>query len=161
MRPNYEQEIIDGVARDGWCCVIVTDGNDASSFAYSVGFEATLGSPECIIFGLPPDLMHTVLGTVYDQIQDGARFTEGRRWQDLLQGFDCISRSVHPTQVTREHFNSARWHFGDARKRGRTLAAYQMFWPGALDGLFPWETGCSLMVRERQPALYLPKTGSA
>lgn len=43
-----------------------------------------------------------------------------------------------------------------------TLQAYQVFWPGAVQGLFPWESECVDEVRELQPLLYLPRvTGLA
>lgn len=154
---DYEQRIVDNIDEHGWFCVVVTDGDDAEAFAYSVGFEQTLGSPECIVFGLPPDLMHSMLWNVFRQIRDGARLSNGRRWSGLLEGFDCITRPVHPSQITREHFNSALWHWGDPAERGRELTAFQLFWPGAVDGLFPWESGSSDGVRERQPLLYLPR----
>lgn len=154
---DYERRIVDNVAEFGWFCVSVTDGDDAKAFSYSVGFSETLGSPECIVFGLPPKLMHSMLWCVFRQIRDGASLADGRRWSGILEGFDCITRPVHPSQVTREHFNSALWYWGDPAERGSELSAYQLFWPGAVDGLFPWESGASEEVRDCQRALYLPR----
>ena len=37
------------------------------------------------------------------------------------------------------------------------MRAYQLFWPGAEQGLFPWEKGCVQFVRDCQPSLYLPR----
>jgi len=39
--------------------------------------------------------------------------SEGQRWSGLIEGFDCISRPVHPTWLTRDHFNTAQWYWGD------------------------------------------------
>jgi hypothetical protein len=154
---DYEQSIIDNIEQHGWYCVMVTDGNPDTSFAYSVGFWKTLDSPECIVFGQPADLMHSMLWRVFRQIKGGAVLADGTRWSNLIEGFDCISRPVHPEQMKREHFNSALWYWGDPAERGDTLKAYQLFWPGARDGLFSWESGCSQIVREVQPTLYLPR----
>jgi hypothetical protein len=100
--------------------------------------------------------MHSMLWTVFRKIRDGAVLSEGARWSGLIEGFDCITRRVHPSRITREHFNSALWYWGNRTQHGAELQAYQIFWPGAVDGLFPWETGSSPIVRNRQPALYLP-----
>ncbi len=153
---DYEQRLVDKVAEVGWFCVSVHAHGDAPGFAYSVGFAETLKSPECIIFGLPSKLMHSMLWSVFDQLKAGGALQDGHRWSGLLQGFDCVSRPVHPTQVTRERFNSALWYWGDPAKRGKSLEAYQIFWPGAVSGAFPWEAGCDQVLRDLQPLLYLP-----
>jgi hypothetical protein len=158
MAPNeYEQRIVNDVAEHGWFCTSVVDDNPGASFSYSVGFGATLNAPECIIFGLPSKLTHSMLWRVFEQIKGGAVLSDGGRWAGLIEGFDCISRPVHPSQVTRDHFNSALWFWGDPAERGGSLQAYQLFWPGAKQGLFPWESGCDQPVRDYQPALYLPR----
>jgi hypothetical protein len=59
---------------------------------------------------------------------------------------------VHPSQL-KEYFGNAIWY-----RRYRTghsdLAAFQMFWPGKIQGLYPWQPGCDSIVVERQPLLY-------
>jgi hypothetical protein len=154
---DYEQSIIDNVAEHGWFCVSVFGDEPHDTFAYSVGFGATLDAPECIIFSLPLKLMHSVLWSVFRKLQDGAQFAAGQRWPDLIEGFDCIARPVHPTQITREHFNSALWYWGDPAEHGESMQAFQFVWPGAQQGLFPWEPNCNEFVIRSQPALYLPR----
>jgi uncharacterized protein DUF4262 len=153
---DYEQRIVDSVAKHGWFCVSVFGDKPDDVFSYSVGFSETLNMPECIIFGFSGELAHKVLWEVFHQLKAGAVLSDGRRWSGLIEGFDCISRPVHPSQITREHFNSALWYWGDPIARGRSLEAYQFFWPGVNQGLFPWERGCDQIVRDHQPALYLP-----
>ena len=152
---DYEQKIIDSIQEHGWFCTSVVGDAPGEAFSYSVGFSETLKVPECIVFGLPVTLMHSMMWSVFDQIKGGALLSDGARWSGLIEGFDCVSRPVHPTRITREHFNSALWYWGDPKTRGSQLQAYQIFWPGAVDGLFPWESGSADIVRERQPALYL------
>jgi hypothetical protein len=154
---DHEQKIIDCIDEHGWFCTSVFGDEPGDTFSYSVGFSKTLSAPECIIFGLPTKLMHSMLWTVFRQIRDGAVLSDGARWSGLIEGFDCISRPVYPSRITREHFNSALWYWGNPTDRGAELQAFQMFWPGAGDGLFPWETNSSKIVRDRQPALYLPR----
>src|SRR5579863_9118006 len=121
---KYEQSIVDSVAKYGWFCVPVFGDAPEPSFSYSVGFGATLDAPECIIFGLSPELMHSMLWSVFRKLQGGAELADGQRWPGLLEGFECAARAVHPSQITREHFNSALWHWGDPAERGEAMRAY-------------------------------------
>ncbi len=161
---DYERQILDSVEEHGWFGTsVLSDTDGAPCFTYSVGFIETLKCPEFIVFGLPAKLAHSMLWIVFRKIRDGAaELGDGRRWSGLLSGHDCISRIVHPSQVIREHFNSALWF---ARHKGLTsdrVNAFQLFWPGAQQGLFPWEHGCVQEVRDLQPPLYLPRdAGSA
>jgi hypothetical protein len=151
---DYERELIRNVAEFGWQCLSVGAGDDEPGFSYTIGLWETFGAPELIVFGLDSGLMYEMLACMVDALRRGARVDEGARWP-LLRNHDCISRRVHPSQINRDHFNSALWY---RRHRGEAppLEAYQLFWPGVEDGLFPWEAGCSARVRELQPRLDLP-----
>jgi hypothetical protein len=153
---KYERDILDNIEKHGWFCTCVFDPDGKEpGFAYSVGFTQTLGAPECIIFGLSQKMMHSMLWTIFRQIKAGKSLEDGSRWSGLLEGFDCISRRVDPTNVKREYLNSAMWYWTQSGKEG-LVPAYQIIWPGSQDGLFPWEEGSADTVREYQPPLYLP-----
>lgn len=160
---DYEQRIIDDISEHGWFCVSVFDGKESPDFSYSVGFWETLESPELVVYGLPLKLMHSMLWSAFRQIQSRKlKIGDGVRWSGLIEGFDCISRPVHRSQICRDTLNSALWYRRHRKGSDHDLSAYQLFWPGKLDGLFPWESGCSDIVRESQPLLYLPReTGVA
>ncbi len=155
---DFEQRILDDVNEHGWFCVSVLKGGDlAPPFSYSVGFIDSLKCAEFIVFGLPVDLMHSMLWSVFRQIRDGVTIpAEGQRWSTLLQGHDCISRAVHPSQIERKYFNSALWYWWYTGRDRDSVRAFQLFWPGAEQRLFPWENGCVQEVRDLQPLLYLP-----
>jgi hypothetical protein len=156
MLRDYEQSIIDNVARYGWQCTKVFDPDGTEpGFAYSIGFWETLCAPELIMFGLDVEMMHELLWLMYHQLKEGAQLADGARWPGLLEGFDCISRPVHPSQLKIDYFNSALW-YRHHRTGSEALHAYQIFWPSAVDGLFPWEAGADAGVRDAQPLLYLP-----
>jgi hypothetical protein len=158
MVDEYEQEIIDNVAEHGWFCVAVGSGEETPCFAYTVGFWETLKTPELIIFGLPMKLTHGMLWSAFRQIKSGkSSIEDGVRWSNLIEGFDCVSRPVHPTQIRREFFNSAMWYRRHRAGERCEIKAYQLFWPGKCNGLFPWERGCADVVSESQPQLYLPR----
>lgn len=160
---EYEESIVNNVREHGWHCVAVFGESEGSEFAYTVGFWETLRVPELIILGLPLKLMHSMLWSAFRKIKaNKIRVADGVRWPDLIDGFDCVSRPVHATQISRERFNSALWYRRYRTGQDEDLEAFQLFWPGAKDGLFPWEAGSSDVVREFQPQLYLPhETGIA
>jgi hypothetical protein len=110
---EYEQKILDDVEEHGWFCVSVfgKSGDETPGFAYSIGFPDAIKCPEFIVFGLPGKLMHSMLWSVFRQIRDGVTAPkEGQRWSNVIEGYDCISRAVHPSQIEPEYFNSALWY---------------------------------------------------
>jgi len=153
---DHEQRIVDDVEEYGWFCSGVFDPEQKEpDFSYSVGFTKTLNAPEFIVFGLPLKLMHSMLWEVFRQIKDGKVPEDNQRWSKLIEGFDCISRPVHPTNIVREYLNSAMWFWGNPAEHGQ-LKAFQLVWPSSKTGLFPWDADCAQEVRDRQPPLYLP-----
>ncbi|MDC7694430.1 DUF4262 domain-containing protein [Asticcacaulis sp. DXS10W] len=157
---DYERKILRNVNEHGWFCVSVFDPEDESAtFSYSVGFTETLGCPEFIIFGLNSGLMHSMLWEVFRQIRGGKMPADNEKWSNVLTGYECVSRTVHPTNIIRDYLNSAMWFWGDPNERG-PLPAFQLVWPGVETRLFPWDKGCSEIVRKAQPPLYLPNSGA-
>ena len=154
---KYFQDLVDDVKKHGWYAVFVATGEDEPSFGYSVGFWESLDAPDVIIFGLPPKLTHSMLWELFRQLKLGQKLEDGGRWPDLIAGYDCVSRLVHPSQ-TPKYLLSAIW-YRKHRLGSADIEAYQIFWPGKGAGLFPWEPECSDYVRESQPALYLPREG--
>ena len=158
-RPDADDlHVIDMIAEHGWNCIAVSADDDGPGFAYTMGFWETLGAPEFVVCGLPNELMHGMLWTTFRQIRDGNTGSyDNRRWSDLISDFDCISRAVHPSQIGCDYFSYSMWYRRYRAGPDAGLTAYQLFWPGKLTGLFPWEKGCSEEVRGLQPQLYLPR----
>ncbi len=152
---DTDRKLLDDIAEHGFQGLHIPEEDGLPAFTFSVGFEETLGAPEVIIFGLRRDLMHNMLWEMFHQLKAGAVLADGASWSDLLGGFDCVSRPVHPTWIP-EYFGTAIWH-----RRYRTgrddLTGFQLFWPGAQQGLLPWVSGCDQIVRDLQPSLYLPR----
>ena len=154
---DYERKILDNIDEHGWFCTSVFDPNgDEPSFAYSIGFSRTFGGPEFIVFGLGAELMHSMLWDTFRQLQDGKQAEDESCWSGLLDGFDCISRSVHPSNIVQDWFNSAMWFWSDIERRTGLPAAMQLVWPSSKSGRFPWEPDCEQDVRDLQPTLWLP-----
>lgn len=149
---DYENRLLKNVEEYGWQCLSVFDnGGEKPDFSYSIGFPVTLGAPEFIIFGLKSDVAHDILWSVFNFLKDGREVADMDRWSDLVVGYDCILRDVHPSNIVRDYFNSAMWFHGPPED---SLKAMQIVWPDA-DGIFPWEPGCAEWVCQDQPPLYL------
>jgi len=151
---DYEVKLLGNVEEHGWQASHVFDpeGNDPD-FTYSVGFTKSLNMPEFIIFGLNRDIMHNMLWEIYRQLEAGAVPTDGMRWEDLLEGFECVSKKADHPDLFNEYTTSANWLWKHQERDGYP-EIYQIVWPGAQQGLFPWEKGCDPYVISQQPALW-------
>ena len=151
---QFEQKILANVAEFGCHVTTVFDPQgDDPSFTYSAGFAHTLDQGEVIVFGLSHDLMHFIVNETMRQCRNGLQLEDWGAISGLVEGFDLVARSIPPSKLDREHFNSAMWLH--RREFGIELTrAFQLVWPGAADGLFPWNKDSSESVREWQPALY-------
>ena len=155
---EFEQGILDNIAEHGWQANYVFDPNgEDPGFAYSIGFPESLGTPDVIIFGLPQELMHSMLWEIFRQIKDGKALADGSKWTGLLEGdYTCVSRRVHPDNVGSNYFNSAAWWFRHSGRPREDLSFFQIFWPGVTDRRLPWEEGCHDTVIVAQPMLFEP-----
>jgi len=107
---DYEVEILNNVEKHGWHSTSVFDPDgEAPDFTYSTGFTKSLNKPDFIIFGLSRDLMNSMLWGIYDQMSAGAVPSDGMIWQDLLEGFDCISKKANHPVLFEKYTRSAHW----------------------------------------------------
>ena len=152
---DYERLILDNIDQFGCHVTHVFDGEgEAPAFSYSTGFTHSLEQGEVIVFGLSSELMHAMVNGVMRQCRDdGLVLADGVRISGLLEGFEVAVRAIPPARIEREYLNSAMWHHL-SRYGSNLTQAYQLIWPGAVDGLFPWDEGCDDYVISQQPALY-------
>jgi hypothetical protein len=151
---DYEKQIVANVEKHGCHVTMVfdPDGKDPN-FAYSAGFWKSAQQPEVITFGLSIDLMKTMIDNVHDQCMAGLALEDGVRIDGLLRSHACVARSVKSENIVRDYLNSAMWFHEEFR--GEPLSeVVQLVWPGAQQGLYPWEEGCDELVISQQPALY-------
>lgn len=153
---EYETNMLSKIEEHGWFCQSVFDPEgEQPEFSYSIGFAKTLNAPEFIVFGLNSELRHSMLWGVFRQIKAGAVPKEGKAWSDLLEGFDCISREAVRFDLFEHYATHADWFWKDQGNEGNPKV-FQLVWPGAIGGDFPWEDGCDQMVIDSQEALWLP-----
>lgn len=153
---DYEKNVIDKVEKHGWFATTVfdPDGNNPT-FTYSTGFSTTLDAPEFIVFGLNKELMHNMLWGVFHQIKAGAIPRSNMRWSDLIEGFDCVSQKAVHADLHKEYTCTADWFWKNQGNIGHP-EVYQLVWPGAQQGLFPWEKNCDTYVISQQTQLWEP-----
>ncbi|MGP1353712.1 MAG: DUF4262 domain-containing protein [Parasphingopyxis sp.] len=151
---SAEQKVVADIHEHGCHVMHVFDEHGTyPDFSYSIGFPETVSQPEVIVFGLKPELMHYMINDVHRQCSNGLELQDGIEVGDLVEDHDCKLRFVHDKASIREHFSFAIWYHRSQRKE-RMTEAYQIVWPGAKQGLFPWEEGCDTDVIDAQPALY-------
>ncbi len=152
---EYEQKLLSNVEEHGWQFTYVFDPKRQNpDFAYTVGFTKSLGTSEFIVFGLPRDLMSDMLWEIYRQVEKGTIPADGMRWHGLLEGFDCISRRAKHKKLHSDYTVSANWFWHETGHSG-SPEVYQIVWPGAQQGLFPWDDGCVQDVIDAQPHLWM------
>lgn len=151
---DFEKDVIENVEKHGWFATTVFDpqGNDPM-FTYSTGFSKTLNSVEFIIFGLDKSLMHDMLWQVFDQLKAGVVPQNDMRWSDLLNGFDCVSKKATHPKLYEEYVCTADWFWRHEGHKAHP-EVYQLVWPGAQQGLFPWDPGCNPYVISQQTKLW-------
>ncbi len=155
FRKSEEQQLLKAIDQIGFRVTHVYDPkHDSPSFSYTTGFPDLLGQPEVILFGLPMDMMTMMLGELSDLCRDGGlRMADGLQVAGLLQNHVCTLRAVKRENIVGDYFHFAMWY--QKRQAGTDMTeAFQLVWPGAKTGLFPWEAGCTDEVRALQPALY-------
>jgi hypothetical protein len=152
---EFEERILRNVQDHGCMVLTVFDpAGEQPDFSYSIGFPETAGQPEVIVFSLPKSMRANMINEIWRQCtSEGLTLSDGKRISGLLDGFECIARRITSPDAIREHFGSAIWYHRRQRQT-ELIEAYQIVWPGAHQGLFPWESGCIQTVIDDQPALY-------
>ena len=146
---QVDQNIVDHVAEFGWSCMKVQEDDQGPGFAYTIGLWGTFNVPELIVFGLHPDVMHAVLANAVFAIEQGKREFDSARWEGLLDGYVCETRLFHSAYVA-EYMGFAHW-YRQYRGAAGQIEAFQIFWPGVVDHLLPWQDGSDPSVIAAQP----------
>jgi len=149
-----EQKCLADIAEHGCHVLLIWDEElKEIDFAYSVGLPVSVGQPEVLVYGLGREIVHFMINEICRQCAEGLVLSDGLRIHDLLEGHDCIARWCTNGEVIKEHLGWALWYH--RTQRGVDVEGfYQIVWPGAASGLFPWDEGVSQDVIEAQPALY-------
>ena len=111
----------------------VDDPLDGPEFSYSVGGFEAYGAPEIVISGLRRELRHSMTNHFLECWKKGERFEPGLRYPGFIEGFDVVFLEASKTAL-RTHATYADWY-----NERKPFPLWQMIWPGAVTGEFPWD----------------------
>jgi hypothetical protein len=125
-------KIDEDIIRHGWSTIGVfgTGEDPIVPFAYSVGFTE-LDQPEVIVYGLPAEMAHGIIGCVYDAIKAGEQLKDGAELGKILK---------EPYKVWVRAVPGDGSPANAARARYESVRLVQIVWPDRV-GNYPWEDG--------------------
>jgi len=134
------------VEENGWCAEPVAPCEDPPTpgYTYTVGFQATYGHPEVVIFGLQPIAARGLIEMLATHLDAGQQPPEGIFVGLLDNDLRCALLPL--VDVEPDMFPTAASITGD------DLLVDQFVWPDR-GGLFPWEEGYDARLRLAQPIL--------
>jgi hypothetical protein len=157
-RAWHSRDVDKRIAKHGWTATYVGDYATAPTWAYSIGFQQTLGQPEIVVFDVPKEVANGIFWTTYEELKAGTLVLEdGARWHAEDEEKPLVWRKVHQTQIE----SRVGWFtLANVRRLAQTgvmfdVEAYQLVLSDEA-GKLPWEDGYNERLRPSQPALYLP-----
>jgi uncharacterized protein DUF4262 len=146
------------VRRHGWTGIYVGDYSTAPTWAYTIGFRASLAAPEIVVFDLPPASADAVFHELYRQLKTGELVIgDGELWR-ADEGARSVWRKVHPSRFVDDEepwLGIALVFDNISNRQPGDFEAYQLVLSDA-DGRLPWDAGYDERLRPRQRALYEP-----
>jgi hypothetical protein len=116
------------------------------SFAYTIGLFQTYGYPELVCFGLPLDLLHSVLWEGKRLLDKHPKPDLATGYPDFLEGFDVRLVTVDEKRYS-DYFGYAGWFY-----KSWDFPALQIVWPDK-QSLYPWDEGFNPNWKAAQPLL--------
>jgi len=143
---ELDRRVISDVETRGWHVIRVPEQGSTPGWAFSIGFRHSFSHPEVIIFGLPLDVMHTIINDIGAGIQNGAEHLAGSSSDQILEGYRCDFRPVRERWYD-PFLGYAIWFY-----RGEPFPVVQCLWPDR-QGLMPDHPGFDGDLIPLQPLL--------
>ena len=149
------------IRRHQWTAIYVGDYDTSPTWAYTIGFHASLGAPEIIVFDLPMPSANGIFQKVYDDLKAGKLvLRDGERWLPVEDERPLVWRKVHPLRLY-DNDPENPW-LGLAEDIGVVMApekgeitAFQLVLSDQA-GHFPWEADYDERLRHLQRPLWDP-----
>jgi hypothetical protein len=122
------------IIKFGWAAVGIFS-EDEPPWMYTVGLQDTHDHPELVIYGLPLNLMHELLASAVQEIEQGKRFEPGTLADGVIAGYKVAVVKVDEPLDPRYPLNVATFF-----KEDDLIEAVQFVWPQE-GGEFPWQEG--------------------
>lgn len=146
MSANFDQEILENIARFGCSVIHIPAEDDLPPFSFSVGLTKTTAAPELIVIGLRQELAHVIINDYQERLRSGEIFRAGERYAGFLEGFDVMLARV--AESFYDEYLGYNLRFYD----GANFEALQLIYPNT-QGIWPWEHEADAWFRARQPLL--------
>ena len=146
---EHDKSVLQRREEHGWFVNMIAEDSEGPGFAYSFGLYEEFQHPEIITFGLDSEVMHRIINNAGDQVRKGVEFRDGDLTGELLEGYKCAFRRIHPSQY-HETCSWAVWFYGSLES-----PVLQLFWPDKRNR-FPWDEGFTESLRNLQPDLSEP-----
>ena len=143
---DSEQKVIDDIATYGWHCINIHPEGEHVGYAFTIGLFQSYGHPELIIFGLPAQVAHQILGIAANAAKSGTPLDLTQPSDALINDYLCCFGEV-PLSEYYEHVGYCRWYY-----QGNRFPLYQIVWPSR-DGLYPWDEQATPGLRAAQPVI--------
>lgn len=141
-----EKQIISDVSEYGFHVALFQGDGYSPSFAYTIGLFKTYGYPELICFGLNLDLLHSVLWSGKELLDQNSAPNLTVGYPDFIGDFDVRLLPVNKAWY-RDYFGYGGWFNG-----GWDFPVLQIVWPDK-QALFPWQEGFNPNWKWGQPLL--------
>lgn len=144
---EYDRKLFSDIESHGWHLVGISDNDDEPAYVFSIGLFETLGQPEICIFGLSDTkVMGQIINSIGDLMRAGHKFVDWHASDEVLDGYECIFRSVNRSHY-QEYFGYCRWYH-----EGDDFPMLQCVWPDP-SGHFPWHSDFDSRFLLSQPIL--------
>jgi hypothetical protein len=159
---EFDREVVDDVRQYGFHQIHVgqsmadaeerPEWRDVPNWTYTIGFYASGGHPEIVIFSLDHETAASVTWDLFDAVRSGRQFEPYVIYDDALPSFIDQVCSFEP--VAPEWAPSL---FGIARRfyKRHGFPILQYVWPDG-QGRLPWDADASPDDRETHPLLIDP-----
>jgi hypothetical protein len=149
------------VDRFGWTAIYVGDYERSPTWAYTIGFQRSLGLPEVIVFDLPMEFANGIFHEIYNDLKSGGLIIrDGDEWRPGEFEHPIVWRRVHPRRLYDNDPEQPWLALAEDFSKILTpeagpIEAFQLV---ASDpaGHLPWEAGYDESLRPRQRALWEP-----
>lgn len=129
---DYDRKILSMIGEYGVAIQYVGGDETSPPFAYTVGLAA-VQRPEFLIFGLPPEIAHTLLNDLAKVALAGQEFAHGDIVHNLISGYPVTMVEIADPG---EHLTMANRLYQPAEDV--QVSALQVVFPDK-ESRFPWE----------------------
>ena len=118
-----DEKVLSDVREHGWHIIKVPERGSTPGWAFSIGLHHSYQHAEVMLFGLPLDAMQAIINNLGSDVARGARYPAATESNQVLEGYRCAFRAVHPRWYG-PFLGYATWFY-----QGDDFPVVQCLWP--------------------------------